>query len=84
MVEENVYDELWNHSLKYPHELSVSIISEKKGIGFRRRFGPFKEDLSDIDFKKIVYKRIKERIRNYRRNIQVLSTLLRIDVSSKA
>ena len=53
-----MYHEMWNQSLKYPEQLSVSIILEKKGKGFRRKFGPFKEDLSEIYFKKTVYKGI--------------------------
>ena len=75
-----MYHEMWNQSLKYPEQLSVSIILEKKGKGFRRKFGPFKEDLSEIYFKKTVYKGIIERIGTF----QVLSTLLLTDAISRA
>ena len=60
-----MYGELWNQSLKNPLKSSASIISEKIDKGFRDHFGPFKDDISELEFKTIVHDRIKTRIAQF-------------------
>ena len=79
MTEKKVFGELWNQSIKYPHDVKVEIMSEKMSRGFNKKFGPFKANISELRFKTIILDRIRRRLGEFQVTVAMSVQSVRSD-----